>query len=627
MLHSAWRSLAVVLLCSSLVRAQPVSQPTAQPINRPVPAVHDSLPKPKPEKPVVFLHDRFHLSLVSEFAAARLGAESRLPGELGLTGHSLAARLVGVGYRQNSSPFQAGEFYTRSGAGEELGVRADRRLWEAEALSYPPSGADDPALLPGPYDSAYFMPVPLNGYQPAELSFWRDPVLPDSASATARYTNGPAGYSYTGGRMRSQLGAGFETDAQVYRIFSDGIEEPSHFDGHNLDLELRKTWGSFPTRLRFRQNRAVRDLLFRWQQDPSRAEATNAYLTNVDLEAALPGASSEWLVAYHLRVTDQQLKAVPTLSAYQYWFERTHRLGISRVSGDRLAYWAAAWAEHREEDPESKLPASWSTELEGGVRLRAERVSGVVSFGVRSEEHEDLDYRVASALRLAIARDHAVLLYAGSSKETPSTLRRYLAYDSGATQVVSGEVALPQAEHATAGLAWQYDRPRLSWNVLLHAGASDHLSEWQPAGDTATISSTYRPVPVDRKAVSLGGGARVVPISLVEVEGTWRHEWLGDQSEAAAFSPSDSWWAALRVPLRHHRIRLVVTPEVSILGVQGGTLPEESVSLSAGVVGTLKHLTVFWFRDNVFDEPIRTGGAFPEYGVSSRYGFRWNFWN
>ncbi len=614
MSRSAWRSLAVVLALSPPGLAQTDALPKA-------------VEEPEaPHVPVLFLHDRFHLALTSQFAAASVDVAGRSPGPWGLSGSGLAARLPATGFRENSAPFQTGEFYLNSGSGSDLGIRADRNLWEAEALGYPPSGADLPALLPGPTDSAFFVPVPLHGFQAAELVFWRDPALPDSARATARYTNGPSGYSYTGGRLRTDLGAGFETDAQVYRIFSDGLAEPSHFDGHNLDLELRRTWGSVPTRLRFRQNRFTRDVLFRWQVDPTHP-LHRTYLTHVDLEAALPGATHEWLLAYHLRVTDQELRPLPALPNYQYWFERTHRLGLSRVSEGSLAWWGSAWTELREADPASGLPQAWSSDFDLGAKLAASRLSWLASLGARMSDHADPALRIATALRLEMSAGHALLAYAGAAQEEASTLRRYLRADSGATYSVSGTQELPHAEHVQAALAWRYEKPRLLWNLIVSGGRSSDLADWQPQGDTATLSSAYTPVVGPRSAVSASGRLRVSPVRFIELEGSWRHDWLAEDTPPAAYSPEDAWWGALRLPIESKRLKLRVVPEASALAVRGGTVPEDGWTLSLGAVATLKQLTVFWFRDNALDEPLRTGGAYPGYGAHSRFGFHWDFWN
>lgn len=611
---SAWRSLAVVLLLSTPGLAQTDSLPLSTP------------PPPEPHTPVRFLHDRFHLTLTSEFAAASLDLASRLPGPWGLSGQGQAARLPATGYRENSVPFQAGETYVRSGSGSELGIRADRRLWEAEALGFPPSGADDPALYPGPADSAFFMPVPLSGFQASELVFWRDPALTDSARATARYTNGPSGYSYTGGRLRTELGAGFETDAQVYRIFSDGLADSSHFDGHNLDLELRKTWGRVPTRLRFRQNRAARDLLFRWQEDPSRARH-RYYLTNLDLEAALPGNAHEWLVAYQVRVTDQELRATPALANYQYWFERTHRFGLSRVAEGSLAWWGSVTAELLEADLASGLPQAWSSEASLGAKLSRASFSWLASVGARASEHGDPAFRAATALRNEFSPGHVVVAYAGLAQEEASSLRRYLPADSGVTLSVRGASDLPNAEHMQAAFAWRYEKPRLHWNLLVSEGRSTSLADWQPQGDTATLSAHYAPVITNREAVSASGRLRVSPVRFIELEGSWRHDWLTGGTLASAYSPEDTWWGAFRLPIESRSLRLRVVPEVSALAMRGGTLPEEGWTLSAGATATLKQLTVFWFRDNIKDEPFATGGAWPGYGTHSRFGFYWDFWN
>jgi hypothetical protein len=595
------------------------------------PAQTDPLPQSAPDSSVphaavVFLHDQFHLHLTSDFAASTLASEGGLPGPMGLTHHGQAALQSGPGYRQNSVPFQAGEFYWLGGAGAEVGIRADRLSWEAEPLGYPPSGADDPGMLPGPFDSAYFFPVPLYGYEAAELAFWRDPKLPDSARATARYTNGPAGYSYTGGRLRSELGAGFETDAQVYRIFSDGTEDSSRFDGHNLDLEVRRAWGRVPTRLRFRQNRGDRDLLFRWQVDPSRA-AHRYYLTHLTLEAALPKAASEWLLAYDLRVADQELRAVPALASYQYWFERTHRFVLSRVSEGRLAYWGSAGVQYREADAASGLPDAWAPDIEAGAKVSGSRASWLLSGGARLASGREAEMRLSTALRFELAPGHRLLAYAGAAREDASTQRRYLPADSGSTYAASGLSTLPLARHESAALAWRYERPRLSWNLITATGRSFDLPDWTPAGDSATLSARYSPVPTDRSGSTLAARATVRPAGFLELEGAWRHDWPGDPARVSAFTPEDDWFAALRVPIRFAPVPLRLVPQAAATGARGGTLPEDWWSLSLGVVATLKHLTVFWFRDNALDEPFRTGGAYSDYGAHARFGFHWNFWN
>jgi hypothetical protein len=614
MSDSAWRGLAV--LCAGLAPAIGLAQVDSAKTQAP----------PAPHEAVAFLHDRFHLSLAAEFAAGSLAIGGNLPGTLGLSPQGMAARLGGVGYRQNSVPFQVGEFHWQSGSGEELGVLADRTSWEAEPLGYPPSGADDAAMLPCPADSAYLFPVPLFGYQSAQLLLWRDPVLPDSAHATARYTNGPAGYSYTGGRLRSELGAGFEMDAQVYRIFSDGLESTSGFDGHNLDLELRRAWGRVPMRLRFRQNSAQRDLLFRWQADPTRA-THDYYLTYVTLEAAVQRPASEWLIAYDLRVEDQEKRAVSSLSSYQYWFERRHRLGLSRLSEGRLSYWGAAAAEYRESDVSTGLPDAWLADFNGGAKWSGSVLSLLLSAGARLPEGREPEYRAATALRFELSPGHALLMYLGVAREQPSTLRQYLPADSGSVYGESGDPNLPDARHTGAALVWRRDRPRLSWDMLAAVGSSQDLPVWSPQGDTATLASRYAPVPTDRSGTTLGARATARPWSCFELEGSWRHVWETGSTPPAAYSPEDGWLGAVRLPFTFEHVNLRLTPEGQATGGFGGTLPGPWWTLSLGVTASIKQLSVFWFRDNALDETFRTGGAYPWYGTHSRFGFSWNFWN
>lgn len=577
--------------------------------------------------PVKFLHDQFQIQIAGDFASASLRTDGEFPGRLGLSPEGLAVRLSGLGYRQNGVPFQAGELYWQGGSGEELGVRSDRMAWEGEPLGFPPSGARDPALLPGPQDSAYLFPVPMFGYEAAELVLWRDPLLPDSAKATARYTNGPAGYSYTGGRFRTELGAGFETDAQVYRIFSDGLEDSSGFDGHNLDMELRRQWGQIPMRVRFRQNRAHRDLLFRWQQDPARA-SHQYYLTHFTIEAAHTAPASEWLLAYDLRAEDQEKRLLPALSSYQYWFDRRHRISLSRLYAGRIAYWGAAAGEYRERDSSTGLPGAFQADFSAGMRWTHSRTSLLLSGGSRLIQEGKALFRGAAALRFELFRGNTILAYAGASREAASPLRQYLQTVSGAVYSESGEPDLPLARHVSTALAWRHDRPSLSYDLLAARGSSSDLSVWEPSGDTASLSSTYTPVATRRSGASLSGHVVARPWRWFELEGSWRHQFASEPfALSAAYAPRDTWYGAVRVPLYLEKVHLLLTPEWAAHGAQGGTLPESWSAMSVGIDATLKQLTVFWHKDNLSEETLRTGGAYPWYGAHSRFGFYWSFWN
>ena len=206
-------------------------------------------------EPPRFAHDQFFLGYAARFSAASTVVNGDLPGRIDLEEYALADRLPGVAFRRNGVPYQAAEYAWSGGDGQVLGVSGDRTGWYAEPLGYPPYGANDPLMLPGPSDTVFLQTAPLLGYTPAGLNYWRDPILPDSVKAVARYINGPFGYSAAGGRFRGDMGRGWEFDGQFYNVLSNGAIDSTAYAGHNLDIELRHSFGRKPLRVRFRQNR------------------------------------------------------------------------------------------------------------------------------------------------------------------------------------------------------------------------------------------------------------------------------------------------------------------------------------------------------------------------------------
>ena len=613
----------VLLILAGSVQAQDqpaVLLPPDSTTDSLVPAIHE---------PVLFSHDQFFLEIAHRFSAASLGTDGDVPGRLGLESDRLAYRLPGVGFRRNSVPYQAGELYWQGGSGEQLGIRADRMAWEGEPLGLPPSGADDPVMLPGPHDSAYLFPTPMLGYSASELVLWRDPVLPDSAKAVARYTNGPLGFSYTGGRFRAEIGAGWETDAQVYRIFSDGTQDSSRFDGHNLDMELRRHLGRRPLRIRFRQNRANRDQLFRWQTAADRSSHTYL-LSHLTVEIAHPGNSSEWLLAYDMRLDDQETKAVPPLTGFQYWFNRQHRIKLSRIVSGRLSRWFAVSGKYRETDEPTALPGAWSGEVEGGAHLSGSVLSLLVAGAAGMEEGYESVYRGGITLKINLFRHNSISLYAGSAREAVPLVRRYLPLATGSSGYsVQGRSDLAPTQNTSVALSWRHDGSTLRYSLIASTGRSRNVPVWQPSGDSASTSSSYTPVLTDRDYSGLAASAVWRPFRVLELEGGYRYQadMKFTDGTTPAYSPQQSWQAAIRFPLYFAAYQLELIPQANTFGARGGSLPADWATYSVGVEATLKHFTFFWHRENLVDEVYSTGGAYPAYGLHSRFGFRWNFWN
>jgi len=582
--------------------------------------------------PIVFLHDRFFLDFTSRFATTGHGLDAELPGRLGLEGDRLAEQLPGVGFRRNGMPYQQGEYFWLGGDGRTLAVRADRRSWEAETLAFPPAGGNDPVLLPGPGDSTMVLAAPLLGFSPAELVIWHTPELPDSAKATAHYANGPRGFSYTGGRFHGYVGGGLELDAQVYRIFSDGLFDGGiageGLDGHNFDLQLRYRAGRVPLRLRFRQNRATRDLAFRWQ--PEISVASQLYLlSHVDVEAAYPVQGGEWLASYQLRHEDQR-KTIPGLfTTEQKWFNRRHDMSLSRLWNGRFARWLRGGVIYRQSEEVTGLPTAWAVDLEGGVRLTSDRMDFTLTGGWRSLEDDEPWWRLGSALAWTASRSDRILVSAGGTRRGASELVRYLpASPSAGAYIETGDRALQHSEDVTVSVSWRHRGRAFDWDAIASGGRSDGAPAWLASGDTAILNATYQPYNLTREFAGAALNIKWRTFRWLGIGGSYDrlliNEW--DGGDGPAFSPNETWHGYLQFTLRFLDDKFHVMPVVSTRGARGGTLPDVWATVSAGVDARLKQLTVFWHRENLTDQEYRTGGWAPAYGLHSRFGFSWDFW-
>jgi hypothetical protein len=582
--------------------------------------------------PPRFAHDQFFLGYAASFSAASTVVDGDLPGRIGLEGYALADRLPGVAFRRNGTPYQAAEYAWSGGDGQALSVWGDRTNWNAEPLGYPPYGANDPLLLPGPSDTVFLQPAPLTGYAPVGLNYWRDPTLPDSANAAARYINGPFGYSSAGGRFRADVGRGWEFDGQFYNVLADGAIDSTSYAGHNLDIELRRSFGTNPLRVRFRQNRGRRAQSFRWQAGtPKGYRASYDYLlSHLDVEFAVPGSTGEWLVGWQMRQEDQKKWADSLLGAEQRWFARNYELKVSRLWQGRVSGWVSArgrwWEKALGDSPGTRR----DLEIEGGVVVPYRNAQITVTAAGRTINLLSAEERAAAAFAWQVSRSHRLLAHIGVAKQQPSHMRFWLpAQGAGGNYTESGNASLPVTRHQTASLSWRHSSSPLQFTLLASAGTSRDLAVWQPVGDTATEQSAYAPVPFDREFALAGLTFRWQPLRFLILRASYDHlfrnVWNGEGSPV--FAPDDQWSAALLVPVRFSTRRMRLIPQVHTRGAAGGSLPDEYATLSAGFEFHLKQFVFYWLRENILDLEYRTGGAEFAYPTHSRYGFRWEFWN
>jgi hypothetical protein len=394
-------------------------------------------------------------------------------------------------------------------------------------------------------------------------------------------------------------------------------------------MELRRHLGRRPLRIRFRQNRANRDQLFRWQSSAVRSSHTYL-LSHLTAEIAQPGRSSEWLLAYDLRLDDQESKAVPPLTGYQYWFNRHHRIKLSHAAKGGLSRWFALSGRYREADEQVSLPGAWSGEVEGGAHLSGSVLSLLVAGAAGMEEGYESVYRGGLTLKMHLFRNNSLSLYAGVAREAVPLVRRHLPLATGSSGYsVQGRSDLPPTQNTSVALSWRHDGRSLRYSVIASTGRSRGVPVWQPSGDSASTSASYSPVPMDRDYSGLAASAVWRPFRILELEGGYRYQADMDWTDGTTpvFSPQQSWQAAIRIPLYFAAYQLEVIPQANTFGARGGSLPADWTTISVGVEATLKHFTFFWHRENLADESYLTGGAYPAYGLHSRFGFRWNFWN
>ena len=398
--------------------------------------------------------------------------------------------------------------------------------------------------------------------------------------------------------------------------------------GHNFDVQLRYRAGRVPLRLRFRQNRATRDLAFRWQ--PEVSVASQLYLlSHVDVEAAYPVQGGEWLASYQLRHEDQR-KTIPGLfTTEQKWFNRRHDMSLSRLWNGRFARWLRGGVIYRQSEEVTGLPTAWAVDLEGGVRLTSDRMDFTLTGGWRSLEDDEPWWRLGSALAWTASRSDRILVSAGGTRRGASELVRYLpASPSAGAYIETGDRALQHSEDVTVSVSWRHRGRAFDWDAIASGGRSDGAPAWLASGDTAILNATYQPYNLTREFAGAALNIKWRTFRWLGIGGSYDrlliNEW--DGGDGPAFSPNETWHGYLQFTLRFLDDKFHVMPVVSTRGARGGTLPDVWATVSAGVDARLKQLTVFWHRENLTDQEYRTGGWAPAYGLHSRFGFSWDFW-
>jgi hypothetical protein len=584
---------------------------------------------PQVRQPPRFLHDRYFFDYSAAFAITSVGVGGDLPGRLGLTESGLSAQLPGTGFLRNGVPFQPGAYSWLGDNGESIRWMSDRLEWRGEPLGFPPSGADDPILLPSTAaDTVHFLVAPLLTAAPATVASWRSADTPDSLHAVARHANGPSGFSHTGGRFHGPLGRGWEFDGQFFRVFSDGQIDLTRLDGHTLDLEARSRVADYPVRLRFRQNRGNRFQSFRWQATADRAHLFYL-LSHADFELAVPAANGEWLLHAGLRHEDQEL-INPRLAGHRQWFNRTYAAELSRLWTGPLSGWLKLTGDWRRGHAEVELPDQKRGGLSAGMWVDRGALDFSLTGAVASQTDYDLVWRVATAARLSAGSLAHVTASAGRSGEPPSFMRRLLpAAGDTASYFESGNASLAQTIHETASLSLGHNSDRLRVALMAAAGRSRHLAVWQPSGDIADSSSDYHVASADRDYSGAGATLAWQPLSFASFSGSIDHVLTNDWSGVASpsYIPDDAWHARLEMPLYFESYNLHLTPLVYMQGAAGGTLPDEYATAGTGFDFRIKGLLIFWRLDNISDEDYRFGGPENAYDRHYEYGFRWEFWN
>jgi len=597
----------------------------------PLPDSASRIPEVAPEAPPApphFAHDDFFLNYAAAFSAATYRVQGNVPGPDGIDENTIADRLTGLAVRRDGVPYQQGEYAWLGGDGQGIAWFSDRQIRAAEPLGFPPSGADDPLLRPLPADTLYLLAAPLLDSRPASIASWRDPALLDSTEAIARHTNGPNGFAYTGGRFRADIGKGWEFDGRGFRVFSDGQIPNTAYDGHNLDVELRRTFGRYPSRLRFQQNRGNRFESFRWQASQYRAHHFYV-LAHLDFEVAAPKPDGEWLLHLGLFHDDQKLDH-PFLPERRKWYSRTYTLELSRLWTGNLSRWVkgtAAWQSLRDG---VSLPDQKSGALSAGIWKTGHLFDLTATGAVATQTDYDLVWRAAAALAYHPIQTQRFVLAAGRGGAPPSALRRLLpglVDTTGYSE--SGTPSASQTIHETASISWHWTTRRLDFTLMAAAGRSRHLAVWQPSGDTAALFDSYTPACLERRYS--GGGATLHwhPFELLSLRGGIDHLFTNEWQSGGgpAFAPEDAWWGEIAFPMYVDRYNLHFTPRVSTRGAARGSLPDDYAVLSAGWDFRIKGLTIFWRYENLVDRNYRTGGADYAYDRHYVYGFRWEFWN
>jgi len=577
-----------------------------------------------PAEPVLFAHDLFLLQLASRFCAASVGVNTGFPGPLGLTEDRLAERLPGMGFRRNGAPYQAGEYHWFGGDGEATGWMSDGSEWNVEALGFPYYGSNDPILNPPLGDSLFLLAAPLLSARPAQIVSWREPNRPDSLQAVALHTNGPDGFSHTGGRFRGPIGGGYEFDGQFYRDFSDGHLPAAASDGHALDFELRRRISNWPTRLRFRQVRGERALAFRWNAGTLRA--THRYLlTDVEATAARPDEGGEWLLAAALRHEDQKLTN-PLLSARREWFGRTLSAGASRLSPGSWTRNVSIRGTWRMKDAGLSLPEQKSLELAVEIYRTFSTVDVALTGAARSESDQDPLWRAAMAAAWRPAGRHRIVVAAGRSLEAPGLLRRLLPEAGSGNFSETGNPDLPTVLHESASVSWNFTGEAVRVVTLAATGRSRDLPVWQPVGGA---SSSFTPTPLERRYAGLSAVVAWQPLQGLSLSGGIDHLLENNWKSGGepAYAPQDSWFADVRLRMVVPKSRAEIFPLASVRGARGGSLRGDYRTYSSGLDMRIKQLLIFWRIENLDDSDYRTGGAAQAYDRHFAYGFRWEFWN
>jgi len=579
--------------------------------------------------PPQFVHDSYFQNYTSTFSSSMSATRGNLPGLMGLEGHGLSDDLPGIHFRRNGVPYQPGEFSWLGGDGQVLGISSDRTTWEAEPLGFPPWGAHDPVMMPGPSDSVFVVPVPLLDYAPTRLEFWRDSGLPDSALTEARHTNGPDGYSYTGGRFRTKAGSVGAFDGQFFRVFSNGNISNAAFDGHNLDIQFRRYVGSYPARVRFRQNRGERSNSFRWQSTSDRA-SHEFILSHFDVELEIPAGHGEWLLGWHIRHEEQSMSAIPLLGSPQGWRARRYSLSMSRLWQATLSGWLQLEGRWGDGKVGSSALVRRDLDVSGGVRVPYRNLDLTLTTGVRTVRGLSAEERMSAAVAFRVSHTDRLLAFAGFSKQHPSELRRWLpALSGGGGFSVAGNTGLDIMRHKTASFVWQHKDRRVELTALITTGKSEDLAVWQPSGDTATSSVAYLPGAIVRTYSGAGAVLQLRPWQALRLKGSLDRRWSSDSEDWVdpVLSPENSWSATAMLTLVFNDSTLFVTPVVNSRGSFSEARTQVYATLNAGVDVRLKQLQFYYHRENMLDQVYRTGGSAYAYFKHIRYGFRWEFWN